>query len=301
MSGPLAWAVTGLGVLVVVATLLDVGRTLWHPSAAGRLSHLVLSATWRLGRAVGRRPWSMSGPAGVIAVIASWFTLLLAGWALVYWPHLPAAFSYSPGLDPQSRSAVLDALYVSTVALATLGLGDIVPQAGWLRLALPLQAMLGFALLTAAVSWVLQLYPALGRRRALANELHALVRTTTVEEIVGLPSPHPAAVVDRLAASLAQVRVDLSQYGETFYFADADERSSLPSVVGTLEELARRASSAGRTDLQVAARGLSALLDDLADVLRPLVGARAEDGTGRVLALYRQAHGADDVSRGPGR
>jgi hypothetical protein len=66
---------------------------------------------------------------------------------------------------------VLDALYLSTVAMSTLGFGDIVPVDGWLRLVVPVQALVGFLLLTAAVSWVLQVYPAPARRRVLAVRL----------------------------------------------------------------------------------------------------------------------------------
>lgn len=36
MSGAAAWCVTAVGVVVVVLTLLDVGRTVWHPSSQGR-------------------------------------------------------------------------------------------------------------------------------------------------------------------------------------------------------------------------------------------------------------------------
>nr|WP_281360133.1 potassium channel family protein [Isoptericola halotolerans] len=61
--------------------------------------------------------------------------------------------------------AVVDALYLSLVSLTTVGYGDITPLTPWLRIAAPVEGLLGFALLTAAVSWVLQVYPALTRRR----------------------------------------------------------------------------------------------------------------------------------------
>jgi hypothetical protein len=36
--------------------------------------------------------------------------------------------------------------------VATLGFGDIVPESEWLRIVVPAQALIGFALLTAAVT-----------------------------------------------------------------------------------------------------------------------------------------------------
>ncbi|GAB2686666.1 potassium channel family protein [Thalassiella azotivora] len=292
MSEVVGWAVTAAGALVVVATIVDAGRTLWNPSADGRVSHLVMAGAWRVGRLGRAVPRPMTGPVGVVGVITTWTASLVLGWALVYLPHLPQAFSYSPGLDPASRSAALDSVYVSTVVLATLGLGDVVPQVGWLRAALPLQALTGFALLTASVSWVLQLYPALGRRRALAADVHALGRTTAPEQLVSLGSSHPAGVLDRLGAAVAQVRVDLDQYGETFYFTDADERSSLPAAAPVLARLAEAGKGSGRDDVRVAAAALDAVLDDLADVLRPRLGLGAGPSTREVLDRYAQAHGS---------
>jgi hypothetical protein len=55
------------------------------------------------------------------------------------------------------------------VTLATLGYGDIVPTSDLLRVLVPLEALVGFALLTAALSWVISVYPALSRRRSLAR------------------------------------------------------------------------------------------------------------------------------------
>ncbi|MFJ8781962.1 hypothetical protein [Streptomyces sp. NPDC102476] len=53
-------------------------------------------------------------------------------------------------------------------------MGDIAPAEGWLRLVSPLEALVGFALLTATVSWVLEIYPTLTRRRVLAIRLAVL-------------------------------------------------------------------------------------------------------------------------------
>ncbi|MFF8942469.1 potassium channel family protein [Streptomyces sp. NPDC014864] len=67
-------------------------------------------------------------------------------------------------------------VYLSLVTVATLGLGDIAPSADWLRIVAPLEAMVGFVLLTATVSWILGIYPALARRRALALRISQLRR-----------------------------------------------------------------------------------------------------------------------------
>ena len=167
------WVVTGVGVVVVLAALRDIFHTLWHPSGRGGLARRVLAAVWRAGRPRQghRRVRVLAGPLAMVVVVIAWVALILLGWTLIYWPHLEDGFFISESLQQTTRDGVLDALYLSMVTLATLGFGDIVPTEEWLRVAVPLQAMLGFVLLTAAVTWVLQVYPALMRRRALAIRL----------------------------------------------------------------------------------------------------------------------------------
>ncbi|MFM9372175.1 ion channel [Streptomyces sp. Da 82-17] len=106
------------------------------------------------------------GPLGMVTVVALWALTVAVGWALVYWPHMPQRFSYAAGLEPTEHASPVDALYVS---LVTLGLGDIAPAAGWLRVLAPMEALVGFVLLSATVAWVLGIYPALARRRDGAN------------------------------------------------------------------------------------------------------------------------------------
>ena len=170
------WVITCIGVAVVLAALRDIFHTLWHPSGHGGLGRRVLAAVWRAGRPRQghRRVRVLAGPLAMVVVVLAWVGLIVLGWTLIYWPHLDDGFFFSEPLQQTTRGGLLDALYLSMVTLATLGFGDIVPTAEWLRVAVPLEAMLGFVLLTAAVTWVLQVYPALMRRRALAIRLSLL-------------------------------------------------------------------------------------------------------------------------------
>ena len=78
--------------------------------------------------------------------------------------HVGGLLVEPPGLEPSERIDLLDSLYLSLVTVAALGYGDIVPTYAWLRLVSPLEALIGCALLTAAVSWILQIHPALARK-----------------------------------------------------------------------------------------------------------------------------------------
>jgi hypothetical protein len=223
--------VTAVGVVLVLAALRDIFHTIWHPSGRGRLSRWIMRAVWRVGR--GRRALRrLTGPLAMVVVVLAWVLLILLGWALVYWPHLPDGFVFGGSLDPAHRAGLLDAVYLSTVTLATLGFGDIVPTADWLRIAVPVQALIGFALLTAAVSWVLQVYPALTRRRALAVRLSLLSRVDTLGRVADPQSTLAASLLKHVAVGLALLRVDVTQYAETYYFRDGDAEASLPAMLG---------------------------------------------------------------------
>lgn len=164
---------TALGIVVIVAGLMDMFHTLLHPSGQGRLSRLVLSTVWKVSKATGHRAGSAVGPAAMVAVVLLWVVLQAAGWALIYYPHVPGGFMYSSGIDAAAYPDAVEAVYVSVVTLSTLGYGDVVATDSWIRVAAPFEALTGFALLTAALTWFTQIYPPLMRRRALALELKA--------------------------------------------------------------------------------------------------------------------------------
>lgn len=264
MSGPVSVVVSVVGVLLVLGVLWDVFRTIFNPSGQGRISGAAMSAVWRLTARGGDRPRELAGPSALAAVIAAWVVLAVVGWALVYWPHVPAGFVHSSGLDVSERSTAADALYVSVVTLATLGYGDVVPAATGLRLVAPLEALMGFAILTAAVTWVLQVQPALVRRRTMVMTLSGLRRAGLEREVRTLDADLPAHVLTDVAASVTQVGVDLTQYSETYYFREGEEERGFGEALIFAADLAEAGSASPRPDVRLAARALQAALDDLA-------------------------------------
>jgi hypothetical protein len=176
-----------------------------------------------------------------VAVIATWAALVVLGGALVYWPQIPEGVSYGTGLEPAQRGDFTDALYVSLVTTTTLGFGDIVPTAAWLRVVTPLQALIGFTLLTAAVSWVLQIYPALNRRRTMALRLTSLQRSSLHDAVRKSDSVLLAVLLEDLAGQVTQASVDFTQYAETYTSGTATARSPSPWPCLTLPSWARSA------------------------------------------------------------
>ncbi|MEU4363012.1 potassium channel family protein [Promicromonospora sp. NPDC023987] len=282
---------TAVGVLLVLAALRDVFQTLLHPSGRGRISVAVTSFVWWFCHRLGTRAVRLSGPAAMVVVTVVWVGLVVIGWALVYWPNMETGFSYSTSLDPTRRSDLVDAFYVSVVTLTTLGFGDVVPAVWWLRLAAPVEGLIGFALLSAGVSWLLEVYPALARRRAVALHVHGLRGMRTVELMGGMDPGAVATILRDLAAGIDQVRVDFTQYEVIYYFADPHASTSLASMAGYVLELSAAAQESGSAQVRHAGGMLDVSLTGLAEVLDS--GYLHTGGTtATVLAAYGRAQRA---------
>ncbi|MCZ2825871.1 MULTISPECIES: potassium channel family protein [unclassified Modestobacter] len=288
----MGWLISVAGAILVLLSLRDMFHRIWHPSGQGTISRLVLQAVWRGTRLLKSRSeqTSVIGPAALLAVILTWALLILFGWTLIYWPHMAEGFSFGSSLNPAQRGDFADSLYVSLVTLATLGYGDIVPIYGWLRMLAPVEAFIGFALLTAAVSWVLQVYPALARRRVLAIRLSLLEKAGTAGALSTLDSSAASTLLHSLAEQLAQVRVDLTQYSETYYFREADVVSSLPAKLPYVLDLTRAASRSARADVRLAAAVLDGALHDYVTVLTQQLVEAGED-LEESLGRYAADHG----------
>ena len=284
--------VSVLGMLIVLAVLWDIFRNLWHPSARGRTNRVVLAVVRRLSPRLGRRARQVAGPLAMVGAVVSWTVLAIVGWTLVYWPHMPGSFAHDPGLEPASRSHLLDSLYLSMVTVATLGYGDIVPADLWLRLLAPLQALMGLTLLTAAVSWFLQVYSAVTDRRVVAVRLAALRRAGIQEALHRLNGAAAARMLEDVATGLAAARVNLTQYAETYYFQETDTDTALAANLGFALDLAAEARRSPEPDLQLAAEVLGNALDDFAHLVDQQY-LRTGQGTRAVLTEYAadQGHG----------
>lgn len=237
MSAAASVLSTLVGTVLVVLALIDVFATLFSGAERRALSHGVIRGLWSISHRFSTPGvLALAGPVSFLAVVACWATMLAIGWALVYWPQMPEGFTFAG--RAAGGSELLDSLYVSLVALATLGYGDISPADGWLRVAAPVESLLGLGLLTASVSWLLSIFPVLSRRRALAYEITLLEEVRRDPADPGPLSPLPASVYADLTSRLVAVERDLVTFPVTYYFHERDTRFALPAAIGHLHELA---------------------------------------------------------------
>lgn len=277
----------------------DIFDALFHPEGRGRVARLLSRGVWRLFRRAARhseRIFPVAGPAALIVVIATWAMLLVVGWALVFWPHMPEGFRFDP--DAGARDAgFLDAVYLSLVTVTTLGFGDVTPEADWLRVVSPVEALLGFGLLSASISWLLLIYPVLARRRSLAYEI-TLLREEERESGQPLQELDPEAaerVYAELTSRLIAVERDLVNFPITYYFAEADRRFSLAAAAPYILELADRATVAGTAEpLRFRARLMRQALDDFAATTAARFHGERAESTPAILHAYGRDHMCGD-------
>lgn len=288
---------TILGAILIFLGLRDIFQQLFHPSGGGSLSRVIMQTLWRIFRRLGMVRHSLfvlAGPIIVLIIIVSWSALLAVGWALIYWPRLPEKFSFAPGLAPANQDSFVDALYFSLMSLTTVGYGDITPLTGWLRIASTVEALVGFGLLTAALSWLISIYPVLARRTTFAREASLIDES---ERNFGSVFDRMSAealgrMLESLNSGVLRVRTDLVQFPVTYYFHNIEERFSLPVAMLSLLQLARRASEEDQPpEVRQRAWTFIEALNDFSETIasKTYLGLSSKE-PGEVLRAYARHH-----------
>lgn len=126
----------------------------------------------------------------------------------------------------------------SVVTPTTLGYGEISPVNSAFRLPAPVEAMVGFALLTPGLTWFLLLYLNLSRQRSLAHRVWPL-REAEDESGVSAEATELALgdLLPEVMARLFAIRRDPIEFPISYYFHDTDTESSPPSTLPYLLHL----------------------------------------------------------------
>lgn len=234
------------GALVVAVVGWDIALTLLHPAARGPLGDRANRWAWRLVRAVSRsrRVLSYAGPLAIAANMLVWVSGLWVGFALVY----------------ASEMDLGEAVYKSGEALTTVGFGDVVFDPEWLRYVAVFEAAGGLGAFTAAIAYVLSVYPLVTaiRASALFASLSADAGDTT-----------QVAVLTR---DLIESHEHVKRFPVLYYFESGDEAESMATLlkasVATCIALRKSGDDARAMPLE---RALTRLLDDLE---RDYIGGR---------------------------
>ncbi|HEX3877844.1 MAG TPA: potassium channel family protein, partial [Bryobacteraceae bacterium] len=250
-----------LGAAIVVLTLREVYRDLFHPTSSGSLSDVVAKGAFNLFRHIPKL-LSDAGPLSVVLVIFVWVMAVCIGFALVY-AAMPADY-FKTEAAPQS--GFLPMVYFSLEVITTLGLGDYTALPIGLGLLATFEALVGFAVLTASISSIVLLHQALARMRTLARKLSIAQRTKREFDVSF--SSRADDLLAEFSAEVVRTRVDLIHLPLIYYFYAENEQSSLPKALQIAVGLAREGLSSSEPETHRAGALLLVALRDLAEVLR---------------------------------
>ncbi|HEV2578702.1 MAG TPA: potassium channel family protein [Acidobacteriaceae bacterium] len=172
-----------LGLFLLGAVMLDSFQTIIlprRPVVRFRLTRGFFLATWipythimHMVRDRRRREqlFSFYGPLSLLLLFVVWASVLLTGFALIYFGlHMPFT-------DPWHPATTFDRLrscfYVSGSTLFTLGLGDVVPASHAARLLVVLEAGTGLGFVALVIGYVPVLYTAFSAREMTVALLDA--------------------------------------------------------------------------------------------------------------------------------
>jgi hypothetical protein len=248
---------TALGVLLILLALEDVFQTLFQPAKRGDVSDAIARRIWRLFQAVMPRALSFAGPVAFVMVVFFWAASVVLGFALILFPLLPDAFTFVQGVNPATYRSFLGALDISLSSLMTVPIGAY-SKPLLIQWMMGIESMLGFGLLTAAVSWLLSIYPVFEHRKSLAHEATLLhfAETEGVRRLEDISDSDLHQILQGFAAQLITCRNELSQFPITYYFHEEEIETSLAGVLPYLGDIAaQNVNRAGAAALSASVLG----------------------------------------------
>jgi hypothetical protein len=280
------------GMMLVGLVVWEVFNDLFHPTNSGALSDWLGRRLFNLFRRT-KTMLPLAGPLALVSTIATWVSLLMLGFACIFYGSVPAGFRTSTAEVPQVTHRFATALYVSAQTLTTLAFGDVVGFSGLMRAAAAIEGLIGFGVLTASVSSIVLMYPALSRMRLLARgvtHIAAAERSAAVR----MARTGSDLIHANLARDVTNTRIDLIHFPILYYFTTVHREGSVAFALPHLVRFAREGQQADvSAHVRLAAASLDRALDDLADVLA--VRFLEMDGKDRdaVFAAFARDHAVE--------
>jgi voltage-gated potassium channel Kch len=243
MSATANLLLTIAGVGLILLVFYDIYATILRATKyPGPFSEFLNRGLWwfisRLTRNFNRRLrhrlLSAVGPLLMPLLISVLLLTLMTGFALIYLPRLETQFQLN---DAAHGSLILRAFYFSGITLTTLGYGDILPLSAAMRVASLFEAALGMATISISITYLLTVYSALERKRAVALKFYHQARQGA--DISGFISSHFArGRFHSLTESLREATRDLQELLESHlehpvihYFHPVEVYKGLPRAL----------------------------------------------------------------------
>lgn len=234
---------TVLGVSLLSLVAYDVYATILHARArSGPIGETLNRTFWRITHALAfkfSRPrrhklLNIVGPLLLPSLIVIYIILVLMGFALIYYPRMPAHFTVLPSAV---SSGWIESLYFSGITLTTVGYGDIAPHSTVMRVAALVEAASGLALISLAITYLITVYGALEHKRAVALSFYhqaeegANVAGFIAHHFVGGKFYGLEAVIRQAARDIQALLESHVEHPVIHYFHPLEVYKSLPRVM----------------------------------------------------------------------
>jgi hypothetical protein len=238
------WIAPFAGALLLLMLSRDVLITVFHPEGHGGPLFRVLSrGVWAGIRGVARRAGgprqgtilTYAGPLLTVVMPAIWVVILVVGFALLYLPWIMELVEIPGTPGPPWREAV----YHSLNASSTLGMGDVHARHTSLRWLTAIQALAGFGLVTAALSYFMGVYRELPVMRTLAAEIrNRLDEANAVQAILSDEQRNDwDQWFEHVARTLIHLRHVFAQYPILHFFRPSPAQDEFLVQLGRLLQL----------------------------------------------------------------
>ncbi|HEX8369802.1 MAG TPA: potassium channel family protein [Pyrinomonadaceae bacterium] len=243
MSATANLLLTIAGVGLIILVFYDIYATILRATKyPGPFSEFLNRGAWwfitrltqNLGRRLRHRLLSAVGPLLMPLLITVLLLTLMTGFALIYLPRLETGFQIG---EAAHGSLILQAFYFSGITLTTLGYGDILPISSTMRMLALFESALGMATISISITYLLTVYSALERKRAVALKFYHQARQGA--DISGFISSHFArGRFHSLTESLREATRDLQELLESHiehpvihYFHPVEVYKGLPRAL----------------------------------------------------------------------
>ncbi len=287
---------TLIGAALIAGALADVFKTLFHPAMHGAMSDRIAKMVWRVCRAAANRYpkiLTFAGPLALLSIIGDWVILNFIGFALIYWPHVSAHLAGS------SHSASFwGALVTSLEALSTIAEGGNSATPG-LRVMSGVEAIIGFTIFTASISWLLSIYPIIESRRSVAHTatlLHEAEKETGLD-LITQASQEASTTMFSVAQELAILRNQMAQFPITHYFYVGEAKTVLAGILPYLADLADRAvNPAAPKNLHIPGTMLGGAVSNFLSFIAQFVLGQPSTDRAEIMAAYARDQMCEPVS-----
>lgn len=245
------WLTLAPGAVWLGVLLTDVFGTVFVPRGGpGHVTGWVYRTAWAVWRRVAaavphrhrRRVLGLGGPLLVPLTAGLWAGQLVIAFTLIY---LPLVNGLSLPQGSTGEVTWQTALYYSGYCATTLGIGDVYASTSALRLLAVVEAVIGFSLFSASISYLFSVYGTLTTTTSLAREISRFIGRDRGDDALGfLVTLHRARAVEQFTGWLSQVNSTLQRvvqgqahYPVLHYFHIPDDDSALPVTLPALMEI----------------------------------------------------------------